>query len=113
MTCKNPFSTHSENSEEIKLWTELLDNFPDLVRDMAVGSKQWGDSLPWDDIHRDQYVEKEVPVEERWDTLILARRTREEIQEAVNRNWCRKSEIELGHLEREKSSPRDEFGNSP
>jgi hypothetical protein len=96
MTCKNPFSTHSENSEEIKLWTELLDNFPDLVRDMAVGSKQWGDSLPWDDIHRDQYVEKEVPVEER---------SREEMQAAVNRHWCRKSEIELGHLEREKSSP--------
>jgi len=112
MTCKNPFGTHSENPEEIKRWTDLLDNFPDLVRDMAVGSKSWGESTAWDDIHRDQYTEKEVPVEERWDKLILERRTMEAVQEAAVKG-CRKSKIELGHLEREKSSPRDEFGNSP
>jgi hypothetical protein len=105
MTCKNPFGTYSENPEELKRWTNILDVCPDLVRDMAVGSKSWGESTAWDDAHRDQYAEKEVPIEERWDALILAGRTREELTTAVIFRDCRKSKIELEHLEREKSSP--------
>jgi hypothetical protein len=101
MTCKNPFSTLSEGSEEIKYWIELLDKLPDLAYDMAVGSKAWDTTQPWQDIHRDQYTEKEAPVEERWDMLILGSRTMKEVQ-ATAADGCRKSKIELAHLERGK-----------
>jgi hypothetical protein len=68
---------------------------------MAIGSKAWGESTPWDDIHRDKYTEKEVAMDERWEKLILAKRKMENVQEAATKG-CRKSKIELGHLERGK-----------
>ncbi|KAF4635823.1 hypothetical protein G7Y89_g2264 [Cudoniella acicularis] len=82
MNCKNPFQTLQEGSEAWKDWETLLKRLPELSIDMARASgKHWNDSFPWDEKHREAYMEKELPLEEVWDMEILAKRSKAEVEE--------------------------------
>lgn len=48
----------------------------------------------------------EIPVDKRWEDLILSTRTRDDIQKAAEKG-CRKSQIELAHLDRNKFNKDD------
>jgi hypothetical protein len=49
----------------------------------------------------------EVPVDKRWEDIILSSRLKGDIKKAAE-NGCRRSKIELAHLDRDKSM--DESG---
>jgi hypothetical protein len=107
MSCKPPFENHKEGSEEYTEWKEFLGLCPDLVLDMVLMGKSWNGTFAWDDSHRGDYMVEETPVEKRWEDLILSTRIREDIQKAAT-NGCRKSKIELEHLDREQSEDKSE-----
>jgi hypothetical protein len=99
VSCKPPSEQHEERSEERKDWNDLFDRCPELSKDMARMGKSWNGTLAWDEVHRVEYMVDEAPVDERWEAMILNARSREEIERAAE-NGCRRSKIELEHLDR-------------
>ena len=64
---------------------------------MLVAGKKCGGVSPWDDEHRDMYMEEEVLLEERWEKQILSTRTKADIEKDARAGDIR-SIIELEHL---------------
>jgi len=100
MSCKNPFQGLEEGSEIWAEWDALLKRAPDLSNDITkAAGKQWGRTRAWDDVHRDSYMVKEVPLAKAWMDQILVKRTKEEIEEAAKGKDAR-SILEFAHLKR-------------
>lgn len=102
MSSKPPLEMHKEGSNEYNEWKEFLDRCPDLVLDMALMGKKWDGTFAWDDVHRKEYMVNEVPVDKRWEDIILSTRSKKGIKKAAQ-NGCWRSKIELAHLKRDKS----------
>ena len=81
------------------MWSDLLDYCPELVKDMALMGKAWNGTVAWDDVNRFHYMVEEGSLDERWEEIILMERLKDDIVKAVV-NGCRKSKIELAHLNR-------------
>jgi hypothetical protein len=104
MARESPFEKYEEGSEMYKSWNTLLKNSPDLGIDIAlVAGKEWNGIYPWDDEHRQAYLEDEVDLDQRWEYQILAARSIEEIKVAAKSN-CIRSILELAHIERKKGN---------
>jgi hypothetical protein len=104
MACKNPFEQYMEGSEMYKAWNTLLEDSPEIAQDIVRGAgKKWNGTFPWDDEHRQAYLEDEVDLEQLWEKQILAARSIEDVKAAAQRN-CIRSKIELAHLERKKEN---------
>ncbi|KAE9364780.1 hypothetical protein N431DRAFT_355108 [Stipitochalara longipes BDJ] len=97
--CKPPFEGCKEGSKEHKEWSDFLDRCPELVMDMALMGKSWNGTVAWDDANRLDYMVEEVALDERWEDLILTARSKENVAKAAA-NGCRRSRIELAHLNR-------------
>lgn len=100
VSCKPPFEMHEEGSEKHKEWANFLDRCPDLVKDMALMGKSWNGKFAWDDDHRAAYIVEEIPIDQRWEDLILTARPKEDIERAAEKG-CRRSKIEITHLNRD------------
>jgi hypothetical protein len=102
MVCKNPFVTNAAGSKEYKDWERLVKRVSDISVDfMLAAGKWWNGTHPWDDEHRATYMEKEVPLEERWEKHILSARSKANIKKDAKAKDIR-GIIELEHLERNK-----------
>lgn len=110
--CKPPLEGCKEGSKEHKDWSDFLDRCPELVKDMALMGKSWKGTVAWDDVNRFEYMVEEVPLNIRWDEMILAARSKEDIVKAAA-TGCRKSKIELGHLNRNMVEDKTNGKNSP
>jgi hypothetical protein len=97
--CKPPLEVCQEGSREHMVWNDLLERCPELVKDMALMGKAWNGTVAWDDVNRFHYMVEEVPVDERWEDIILMARLKDDIAKAAV-NGCRKSKMELAHLNR-------------
>jgi hypothetical protein len=73
---------------------------PELAVAMVTGPKSWGETYPWEDKHRDRYLEEEESLDKRWDLGILHRRQKDDIREDATNGSCQ-AQIEWAHLERE------------
>ena len=101
---KSPFEKYQEGSVMYKAWNTLLEKYPDIGLDIArVAGKEWNGTYPWDDEHRQAYLEDEVALDQLWEQQILAARSMEEIRVAAKGN-CVRSIIELAHIERKKGN---------
>ncbi|TVY89624.1 hypothetical protein LAWI1_G007479 [Lachnellula willkommii] len=99
LACNHPL--HNEDLEAQKLWTKVLQKYPNLSTDIhKAGAKKWNGTQPWDDEHRTSYmIPDTVSLEQRWEDQILAKRSREEVKAAAD-GGCLKSRLELLHLDR-------------
>jgi hypothetical protein len=102
---RNPFQVHGDESEEYGAWEGLLREVPhgtDLSVDMNLAAgKKWNGTKPWDDEHRSRFTVEEVSIDERWEKLILSKRSKEATEMAAEAG-CLLSKLELAHLNREK-----------
>jgi hypothetical protein len=57
-------------------------------------------NLQWDDQHRDDYMEKEIALEDRWEEQMLLARTIAAIKSAALAKTDVRSIIEWAHLQR-------------
>jgi hypothetical protein len=57
-------------------------------------------NLQWDDQHRDDYMEKEIALEDRWEKQMLSARTIDAIKSAALAKTDVRSIIEWAHLQR-------------
>ncbi|KAH6667569.1 hypothetical protein B0J14DRAFT_489561 [Halenospora varia] len=98
MASNNPFLTEEEHSLQYKEWEKLLDKCEDLKTDMAMqAGRNWNGTFAWRDEHREQYMEKVIPLEEIWERLILSRSSRAEIESEAGKKDLR-SMFELALL---------------
>ena len=103
MSYKNPFKDAEEGSKTWKDWKALLKRCPDLSNDMAMRvGKEWNGTYPWHEAYRESYLEPEVPLEEKWEHQMLAKRSRAETN-ASSKSKCLRGVIELDNLERDKN----------
>jgi hypothetical protein len=63
----------------------------------------WGGTCPWEDEHRDRYLEDQISLNGRWDTAILLRTNEEEIEKKKAKG-SRRAEMEWAHLKRKHRS---------
>jgi hypothetical protein len=64
--------------------------------------------LQWDDRRRKDYLVEEKPVDERWETQILASRNRVDIERAALAKTDVRSIIQWAHIQRRPATPAPE-----
>jgi hypothetical protein len=75
---------------------------PDINIDMDNASrKEWNGTYPWDDEYRMDYMEKETPLDEAYETQILEKRSLAEIKRGTRTPEVIRH-IELVHLQRKR-----------
>ncbi|KAN0117074.1 hypothetical protein V8E51_003051 [Hyaloscypha variabilis] len=92
------FCMDDYQTREHKVWNDLLDRCPELVKDMALMAKAWNGTVAWDDVNR-HYMAEEGSLDELWEDIILMARSKGDAAKAAV-NGCHKSKIELAHLNR-------------
>ena len=109
---ENPLKSCKTEDEDWKKWKELFAKYPELSLDMLcvdgnldvflVDEFGVAESVAvWSDHWKECFMEKEIPIDERWEEQILAHRGREAIEKNAACG-CVKSILELKHLDRSK-----------
>ncbi|CZR61648.1 uncharacterized protein PAC_11545 [Phialocephala subalpina] len=110
--CKDPLRVFPEGSKEWKAWKNckgpkgFFKRCPDLEEDLtALNGKDWGDTFPWDECYRKDYMVEEIPLGLTWDHQLLAKQSlQDRKKDAKNKAKPKdvRSKIELAHLVRKK-----------
>jgi hypothetical protein len=87
-----------ENTE--KGWRKLLEDQPDLSMDISCATpRKPNDPPPWSSQFRKEYMVAEEPLGHRWESQILAQRSKADIEKEAGKG-CVRSILELNHLNR-------------
>ena len=103
LAAHNPFESFEVGSEQYGAWAGLFGRVQALGMDvLRAGGKRWVRVQPWDWELRGAYLVDEKGVMERWEEIILERRSEVEVDVVAVQEGCVRSLLEYAHLHRAK-----------